>query len=190
MKLTKIIGYNDDGSKSCEYYINKNNKEEGTVYAYNKDGTLRTSKEYKNGMVHGKSTFYYPNHPNKRWMECNNKMNVTNGNFKAWRINGTIKINKYFINGASWRNKKYNIKGWNKLEQLIKKKKERRMNNNLENIRNRISKLDSGTYSIITSFLTWDEKMKMLKDYKTRITKNKRYRKNWLIRSYQKRLKI
>ena len=211
--MKHIIRYYKNGKPVEGYWENEEGHKHGTYRAWYANGKLWLEAIYKNGRLHGKYKEWYSDgmikyetgyingnlfHGKHKLFYGNGQIQLernyingsTNGICEKWRLDGGKAESYYYIDHEIWRNKRNNIKGWNKLEQLIQKKKERRLKLRLEMLRNKISKLDTGVYSTIINYLSWDEKMKILKDYRNGIVRNKRYRRNWLVRSYQKKKKL
>jgi antitoxin component YwqK of YwqJK toxin-antitoxin module len=166
----------------------KNGKYHGKYQSWYENGTERDKCVHKNGKIDGKYQSWYED--GNKQEECNYKNGKLDGSGKNWHDNGEKKVENNYKNGKeeglckAWNDKgflrtcyyyrkkkrlniKYCIKGWKVLTKLINNKKERRMKRKMILIKNKISQInDCLIYSLIMEYVSWNEKLKIIKKIK------------------------
>ena len=130
-------------------------------YYDNQYTNLKSISDIRNGQIHGKYIEYRIT--GEKRLEINYINGSKNGVVRNWFIDGRLFDCSYYIRNKPFWNIFIGFRiteGWSSLCKLIIRKKIRRLNLLLKE-RNK-SKFPSGVYLIITSYLTWSDRIKLI----------------------------
>ncbi|MGB4840498.1 MAG: hypothetical protein WBP08_15960 [Saprospiraceae bacterium] len=91
----KVKIYNDQGSLSEEYTVNKNKEKNGTYQSFFPSGKLKEISQYKSGVLYGKRTLYFES-GQKEIEELYSETGLLQGPYFAYFPSGKIKVKKYY----------------------------------------------------------------------------------------------